>query len=458
MNRVYRFFLVLLGSLLVGCNEAQEAPTFDLLISNAQIIDEYGQLWDAPKNIYIKADTISLITANDTIFKTSILREIEAKDLFVLPGFWDNHAHFRGSETLIPQNEKFLSQYLEYGITTVRDAGGDLTAKVQQWNQEIENGTRQGPTIFTSGPKLDGKAARWAGSLEISDQTSLNTALDSLEALKTDYIKLYDSTLSRKWYLESIHAAERRGIITSGHMPFTVELNEAIDAGLDNIEHLYYVLKGCSSQEKEITQQVIDGQLSFWESMSLLIDTYDPTTAKKTFEKLIAQNTTVTPTLHIGHVLSYLDEVDHSQDNYLKELDSAFVATYQGRINSAMNASAKAKKDRKELQQFFIELTKELHAAGVSLLAGSDNGAYNSYVYPGISLHQELEQMVKAGLTPAQALQTSALNGAHFLKKQNYGIKPGAKGDFVILRENPLEDIKNTQSIEKIVKNGQLIH
>lgn len=452
------YYTLILMFLLISCQQnVSVSPIYDVAIVNVSVIDGTGKLWPTPHTIFIKSDTIADIAPTD--LKTDMASHtINATGNYVLPGFWDNHVHFRGGDELIAQNEKFLQQYINYGITTVRDAGGDLTLIVQEWNKQIQHANRMGPTIYTSGPKLDGPNARWEGSLPVTSQESIISALDSLQDLNTDYVKIYDSTLSRKQYLDIIKTAETRDMITSGHMPFTVELQEAIDAGLDNIEHLYYVLKGCSSQEKEITQQIIDSTLGFWGSMEQLIATYDETIAQQTFARLKASNTFVTPTLHIGDVLSYLDEVDHSQDTYLTHLEDAFIKTYEGRVKGALNASAKAKKDRKELQRFFIKLAKSLHDADVQLLAGSDCGAYNSYTYPGPSLHKELEQMVQAGLTPAQALQTSGYNGSKFLQKEGYGIAIGNKADLVILSKNPLEDIRNTQTIRHTIKNGKVYH
>lgn len=446
---------IVLAFISIGCVQKDAEITYDLEIGQIDIIKKDGSILEE-YTIYINADTIAAILPPRNIVYPKARKYIDGKNNYLLSGFWDNHVHFRGGEDLIAQNEKFLEQYIKYGITTVRDAGGDLTPQVQQWNQEIQNGTRVGPTIYTSGPKLDGPNARWAGSLPVASQEDIVTALDSLQSLNVDYVKLYDSTLSRKQYLDIIKTAETRDMITSGHMPFTVELQEAIDAGLDNIEHLYYVLKGCSSQEKEITQQIIDGELGFWGSMEQLIATYDETIAQQTFARLKNNTVFVTPTLHIGDVLSYLDEIDHSQDTYLTHLEDAFVKTYEGRVKGALNASAKAKKDRKELQKFFIKLTKSLHDAGVPLLSGSDCGAFNSYTYPGPSLHKELEQMVLAGLTPLEALQTSGYNGSKFLQKEGYGIAVGNKADLVILSKNPLENIRNTKSIRHTIKNGEV--
>ena len=269
-----------------------------------------------------------------------------------------------------------------------------------EWKTAIEKEELLGPTIFTSGPKLDGPNATWAGSLVVENEIDITKALDSLQRIPTDYVKLYDSRISAEAYLNTIAEAEKRGIISSGHMPFTVELNDAVNTGIDGIEHLYYIMKGCSDREKEVTQMLINKEIGFWTAMPLLLDSYSESTAQQTFKRLKEQNVYSIPTLHIGKVLSYLDEVDHSQDEYLKYMGSGIIKTYEGRINRVKNSSPETIQNRKDLDVFFGELAKVISDAGVSLLAGSDSGAFNSYTYPGISLHKELEAMVTVGISP----------------------------------------------------------
>ena len=452
------FGILLLTILFFSCKK-EEPINYDLVIENGNVIDIVsGNI--KKQTIYINDGRIvELSNPEDSkSFKSEII--LDGTDKFILPGFWDNHVHFRGGDSLIQANKDFLKLFIMNGITTVRDAGGDLTSSVMEWKQQIQDKQLAGPTIFSAGPKIDGKNATWAGSLVVENEDDLLVALDSLESLKVDFVKLYDSRISGNMYLKTIQEASKRGLITSGHMPFTVTLDETLDSGIGAIEHLYYVLKGCSSNEKEITEAIKTGEYGFWSSMRKLIETYQDSTAQKTFESLKNKNTFVVPTLHIGNVLSYLDEDNHENDTYLKLMPSGIVKTYEGRIRSSLNSSEEARQNRKELNTFFKNLAKSLSDADVKLLAGSDSGAFNSYTYPGISLHKELEVMVNTGISNLKALQNSAYNGALFLKKESdYGsIEIGKISDLVMLNSNPLEDITNTRDINYVIKGNEVFN
>ncbi|WP_244543010.1 amidohydrolase family protein [Aquimarina amphilecti] len=452
--KVVLFIVVLLST--VSCSK-KEKEHYDIVISDINLIEiENGNI--TTKTVYVNDGKITKIEAYDSIDNYVTKNKIDGTNKYLLPGFWDNHIHLRGGKSLIEENRNLLPLFIANGITTVRDAGGDLTLEILKWRKEINDNTLVGPTIYTSGPKLDGTNATWAGSLPIESSEDITKALDSLEKIPSDFVKIYDSRISRENYLEILKQATDRKMISSGHMPFTVELNEALDYGIGAIEHLYYVLKGCSTKESEITQAIIQKELGFWDAMDDLIISYNDSTAQNTFQNLKKTNTYVVPTLHIGNILSYLDEVDHTQDPYLKIIGKGIIKTYEGRIKRALNASEKAKKTRKELNTFFKTLTKSLHDADVRLLAGSDSGAYNSYTYSGISLHQELEALVSTGLSPLEAIQTSAYNGSKFLKKDEISgtIKIGKNSDLVILNSNPIERIKNTQDIYKVIKGSQV--
>ncbi|WP_127141559.1 amidohydrolase family protein [Flagellimonas marinaquae] len=453
MIRLFVFFLVFI---LASCKK-ENVNTYDVAITNAQVIHlENGTVKN--QNIFLVDGKIAAVQGVDSTQEFKARTTIDASGKYVMPGFWDNHIHLRGGDSLIGNNENFLKLFIANGITTVRDAGGDLTHAVMNWKTKIAAGELNGPTIFTAGPKIDGPNASWAGSLEVENEQDVLQALDSLEALGVDFVKIYDSRISPENYLKSIEEAKKRGFTVSGHMPFTVTLEETVAAGMDGIEHLYYIMKGCAANEAEVTEKLNKGEMGFWDAMPALMGVYSDSTAQATFSRLKQNDVFVVPTLYIGKTLSYLDEVDHSNDEYLGYMGRGIIKTYQGRIQSALRASEESRKNRKQLDTFFGQLAKSLDSAGVQLLAGSDSGAYNSYTYPGISLHQELQTMVANGISPLNALRTSAVNGAKFLNQtEDYGsISEGKVSDLVILEANPLENIEHTQNIHAVIKGRQV--
>ncbi|RZS93415.1 amidohydrolase family protein [Aquimarina brevivitae] len=450
-----KYWLVILSLLCIGCSQ-NPLPAYDLVITNTNILNiENGKYLKG--SVFIQADTIAEIVSGKDLKKYTTAFKVDGTGKFVLPGFWDNHIHLRGGDSLLQENKDLLPLFIINGITTVRDAGGDLTLAIQSWQKEIKEGSLIGPTIYTAGPKIDGPDPTWAGSIEIDTLPQVNQALDSLQHLNVDFVKLYDSKISGDLYLKSIEEASKRGMITSGHMPFTVNLKETVNSGLGAVEHLYYILKGCSAKEKKVTTAVKKQQLNFWTALDTLVNTYDPKKAQQTFDLLNDHNVFVVPTLHIGDVLSELGNQNHQNDPYLQLIGPGIQKTYTYRLKSALQRSESATTARKKLDAFFDVLVKELDDANVQLLAGSDSGAFNSFVYPGVSLHQELQALQNAGLTPLKVLQASAYNGAAFLQKDSqYGsITTGKKADLVLLNSNPLKDIKNTRDIYRVVKNGK---
>ena len=439
---------------LLNCTNTAEEQV-DVLIQHANVIDVNTGEVSGEMSIGIRNDSIVYLGNGNSNFSAS--QTIDATGKYVIPGLWDMHVHFRGGDELIGENRNLLPLFVANGITGVREAGGDMTTEIFKWRAEMENGSLIGPMIYTSGPKLDGPRATWAGSIPVVTKEDAVIAIDSLEQMNVDFIKLYDSRVTREAYIWILEEAERRGIRTSGHMPFTVMLEEAVTAGLGSVEHLYYILKGSSTEEQQVTDDNINRKASFWGSMTTLMDSYSEEQAQKAFKMLVDNDTYVTPTMHIGNTLSYLDRDDHSNDEYLNYIGEGIIETYQGRIRSAARASEEFIAMRHRLNTAFKNLVPKMSAAGVSLLAGSDSGASNSYTYQGISLHQELAALVDAGLSPIEALKAATINGAKFLRVEDfYGtLAVGKSGDVLVLDANPLEDITNTQKINTLVMKSK---
>jgi imidazolonepropionase-like amidohydrolase len=113
--------------------------------------------------------------------------------------------------------------------------------------------------------------------------------------------------------------------------------------------------------------------------------------------------------------------------------------------------------EQARIYQKDVELVGAMHRAGVRMLAGTDTS--NPYCFPGFSLHDELDLLVQAGLTPMEALQSATRNVAEFFGKQDkFGtIEKNKSADLVLLDSNPLDDIKNTSRIRAVVLDGKLL-
>ena len=437
---------------MASCNY-KETEAYDLVIYNAQIIDVENESVREGQSIFINDGEI--VEVRKSIDKEQFIadRLIDANGKFVMPGLWDNHVHFRGGDTLVEENKDLLPLFLAYGITTVKDAGGDITPSVMEWKDQIANGDLDGPRIFSSGPKLDGDKPAWPGSIKVSDSSDIVAALDSLEELDVDYVKTYDGNLSAENYYKIIEETEKRELKVTGHMPMSADFLKAISLGLDGAEHMYYPLKACSPASDSLTKLNLG-----YGMIEPLIDTYEPELADEVFTKMSEENVYVTPTLYIGKTLSELLEVDHQKDSLLNYIGSGIHQTYQGRIEGAKRAKASGSKMREKMEEISARMIEPMQNAGVKLLAGSDCGAFNSYVYPGESLHGELNALSKAGLSNAQTIRTSIINGPEFLDLGNeYGsIASGKVADILILDKNPLENIDNLKKINTVIKSGRV--
>ena len=448
-----QILITVFAAVFISCNSERKAEKHDLLITNVQIID-------IQKDTILKNSFIAI--SDDTIKATGNMKEIgrfEAEDSldaqhnFALPGLWDMHVHFRGGDSLVAENKDLLKLFLAYGVTTVKDAGGDITPSVLEWRKNIQNGTQPGPRIFSSGPKLDGSKPAWEGSIKVTSEAEIQAALDSLQFLNVDFVKMYDGNLEPEIFYGIIEEAEIRGLKTTGHMPLQADFMTAIDLGLDGIEHMYYTVKASSPLADSLAKTNLG-----YGMMGDLIKTYDEGLAQKVFTKMATENVTITPTLHIGKTLANLLDTDHEKDATLGFMGKGIQQTYQRRVESAKRAKASGSTMRSEMEKLSNSMIVPMFEAGVPILAGSDSGAFNSFVYPGESLHSELEELVNAGLTPKQALKTSIFNGpAYFSEKNNYGsLSEGKIADIIILEKNPLDNIKNTRTIKFVLTKNKI--
>ncbi len=422
---------------------ARTARAVDLLVRHAHVVDVQTGRIARDQAIAIRGDTIISIVADRAATSLSATRTLDAGGRYAIPALWDMHVHFGGGDSLIAENRLLLPLYLANGIVAVRDAAGDLSPSVLAWRDSVARGQLDGPTIFTSGPKLEGKNSIWPGDLEVGSREEVDAAIAQLQAMRVDFVKLTDNTLSPDLFRYALGELRRRGMRTSAHIPVAVPVREAIDSGLSSIEHLSYAIR--AGTERADVKPGSDVMTAF-----------DLVTARATYRRMAERGTAITPTLNISRVLAWLDSEDHSRDDYLRYIGPGLRATYTWRVERAATADAAAIARRHALYDFTSAKLPLLQRAGVLILAGTDAGFLNSFDYPGLGLHHELALMVKAGLTPLEALRAATINGARFLGRDDRhgALRAGRAADLLLLDRNPLDDITATQSIHAMVMRG----
>lgn len=363
---------------------------------------------------------------------------------FLIPGLWHNDLHGPSyDEAKLP-----LLSLISYGITTVRDMGAPLD-EILRLRAATAAGSLVGPRLFVSGPLLQGPIpVKMDLIVDLFTEKEAREEVRSLKQHKVDYIEL-DTTLTPELYWAVADEAQRQDIPLVGHIPPTVSAWDMVKAKQIDIEHLggryLNVLVACSSDEAyfdQILRQTYEDLLIAANEKrpgkepqfsadfdARLLSTFDEVKAQKFYLSYAQNGIAQTPTLNTLRTLWNTNKENHN----LTDRD----------IEAGKKIFAKD-----------LEVVAEMKRAGVLILAGTDGG----YQEGGEALHNELELLVEAGLTPRQALQAASRDAARAVGASgDLGtIEVGKTADLVLLDSNPLDDISNTRKINAVVLHGRL--
>jgi imidazolonepropionase-like amidohydrolase len=304
-------------------------------------------------------------------------------------------------------DERALGLLLASGITGACDMGGDLE-KLKATRRRIQSGELKGPRLTFAGPLLNGPDTNpGVDNWVIHTAAEAKSAVDSLSKLGVDFIKVHDG-LSRESYLAIASEARAKRIPFAGHVPASITPAEASDSGQKSIEHLEFMPKPCMALFDPAPPRPLSPECQ-------------PAALNATFERFSANGTWLDPT--IGSFRYFAPQ----------QWPSIFAE--------------------------FRTLAAQIRRSGVPILAGTDQSGFleTKGAAPGRSLHDELALLVAAGFSPAEALRAATLNPALFLGLDDLGtVEAGKTADLVLLKANPLNDIRNTERIVAVIAGGRL--
>jgi imidazolonepropionase-like amidohydrolase len=428
-----------------------------LVLTHVSVIDSTANAARPDQSVVIVNGRIAAIGPSARIKLPKDARIVDGQGKFLVPGLWDMHVHIAGLNADPAWSKQvLLPLLLANGVTGVRDMGGDLDTLLT-WKREIEAGTLVGPHIVACGPFLVGSGNKTAEQYPIANVEEARAAVRDLKRRGAEFIKII-SVASKEVFFAIADEAKKQNIPFAGHLPFQVSAQEASNAGMRSIEHLLYSAFSLSfsSKEDDLRVRLIaaedKGDSVAWEKIAHESDaTYDKEKATQLFQTLKRNGTWVTPTL------ASLDITAHPEDWSADDPQLAFVPPSLAKQwrDSMQDPEMKVRAAwlaRQAANDW--RLTGELHHAGIPLLVGSDS--LDAFVIPGESLHRELGELVRAGLTPAEALSAATSGAATFLgREHDLGtVETGKIADLVLLDGSPLENIANTQRVNAVVRAG----
>ncbi len=413
--------------------------------------------------IVVSGGRISEVVPSDRSYQgPRSAREIDARGKFVLPGLIDAHAHV--VHLLVAagvQAEDVLPLYLASGVTALRDVGDTLAGQLEV-AKFIAAHPERSPQLFIGGPLFD-KSPPYHSDISrpLTEVGQVAPVVSRLAESGVETFKIYvgiDRTLGR----EIIREAHRHGKRVTAHLRRYAPL-DAIADGIDCIEHIESIFDFVTLPEvpywplrDERTHMSAEEVAALRKKILVEQAKTDFSSPRATalIDALVKNKVAVDPTLVV-----YRNWMLLSDDPAVREHPD--LLTLPGRLRrywlmTAGGAGALPETFELRRRQFakLQELTRVLHEAGVELLAGTDAPIH--FLPPGLSLHQELELLVEAGLPPAAALAAATINNARALGRSAElgSIEPGKLAHLVLLDADPLTDIRHTRRISLVVRSG----
>ena len=449
--------------------DTQATPV--LAITNVQVVDVEAAVVQPNRTVIVAGDRITAVGATDSIAVPAEALHLDGNGRFLIPGLWDMHVHLDDPEMwsrhIAPRTKALLLKLLiAHGVTGVRDMGSGLN-QIEAWRAQQRVGSLVAPRMVTSGPIIGGSPPALPFiQVTVEDEQAARAVVRRLNRRRgVNFLKVY-ALVPREAYFALTDEAHRLGIEVAGHLPFGVSIEEAVRAGQRTFEHGDGLTYRCTPHADSLHRQieaaraldprsraVLPAARTFQGFDPAVMTAFDPAHCSALLAELAAAPVWITPTNAVFQGMWRATDT-----TYTDPRRDLLPAVYWNHWRAARTPPPQAAPQQKAALQSRLALTGALHDAGVGLLAGSDMAAL-PYTYPGASLHDELALMVKAGLSPAEALATATIESARYLGRtyEMGTVAPGMLADLVLLAENPLVDIEHIRTIEAVVVGGRLM-
>ena len=452
-----------LAALLAMISCTPDEPEADLAIRNVTVIDAANGVREA-RTVVVREGRITAVQAADEAVRATEV--VDGTGQYLIPGLWDFHAHLTYDERF---TEAMPGLFLNHGITSIRDTGGPLELVVPVVQAMRAEGATA-PRVFFAGPLMDGEYVVYDGEnnpllgIANPDEATARANVARLAEAGVDFIKIYEM-VSPEVFAVLVEEARARGLPMDGHVPLSMQARE-VGPQVQSLEHLRNIEMDCTANaeaavaERRSLLANPDGLAGGALRSSLhrayripSVEAYDEAQCREVIASMMS--TIQVPTLRLN-AMSLQPPYERSDWSEVLAKLPADVAEEWGTAGGGGGGAGGGSPDL-TFPNWSLSLVGLMHEAGVPIGAGTDTPI--AFAVPGYSLHSELEMLVRAGLSPIEALRAATLRPAEFfgLEGEMGTIAPGRLADLVLLAGNPLEDITRTRSVQAVVTKGQLL-
>ncbi|KRB08985.1 amidohydrolase [Lysobacter sp. Root690] len=400
------------------------------VLRDVRVFDSEHATLGAATDVVIADGKIVSVGKADPKLKAD--RVVDGGGKVLMPGLFDMHGH-------VSRWDGGLN--IAAGVTTVRDMGND-NATLQQMIGEIEAGTLMSPGVVPAG-FIEGESQFSArNGFVIKNLDEAKKAVDWYSEHGYPQIKIYNS-FPKAVLRDTVAYAHSKGMRVSGHVPAFLRAQDVVDQGFDEIQHINQLMLNFFVDDKTDTRTLQRFYLVADKTADL---DFDSKPVQDFIATLAKKQIAIDPTLATFEFL-------HQRDGELSPIvagieDHLPPDVQRGRRSAEMNIpdDATAARYTKSYDKL-VEFVGRAYKAGVPLLAGTDE-------IPGFTLQHELALYVRAGLTPAQALQVATWNAAKVARVlDNRGsVTVGKRSDLILIDGDPTKDIGDIRKVSLVLR------